>query len=101
MRHEGTSYIFATQDVGSIPSAIRRFLTTRFVFNLGTRENVDDLLKIAPEFDGYDLQQMQPGTCLVQSTESISGVFRKPRVVLIRPRVTKHGGASRIFSNDK
>lgn len=101
MRHEGTSYIFATQDVGSIPSAIRRFLTTRFVFNLGTRENVDDLLKIAPEFEGYDLQQMQPGTCLVQSTESISGVFRKPRIVLIRPRVTKHGGTSRIFSGEK
>src|SRR5207248_3633716 len=31
MRHEGTSYVFATQDVGSIPTQISRFLTTRFV----------------------------------------------------------------------
>jgi hypothetical protein len=100
MRHEGTTYIFATQDVGSIPSAIRRFLTTRFVFSLGTRENIDDLLKIAPEFDGYDLQQMQPGQCLVQSTESINNIFRKPRIVQIRPRVTRHGGTSRIFTKD-
>jgi DNA helicase HerA-like ATPase len=98
MRHEGTSYTFATQDVSSIPSAIRRFITTRFVFNLGTRENVEDLVKFAPEFDGHDLQRMEPGYCLVQANQSVQGVFRRPRVVYVRPRVTQHGGASRIFS---
>lgn len=101
MRHEGTSYIFATQDVGSIPMAVRRFLTTRFVFSLGTQENINDLLKIAPEFEGYDLLQMQPGQCLVQSTESVNGIFRRPRSLQVRPRVTQHGGTTRIFSQQK
>ena len=55
MNHEGTSYIFATQDDRSIPLAIRHFITTRFVFGLGTRENVDDLIQFAPEFKGQQL----------------------------------------------
>jgi DNA helicase HerA-like ATPase len=98
MRHEGTSYIFATQDVRSIPLAIRRFITTRFVFSLGTRENVDDLVRFAPEFKGQQLLGMPPGYCLAQANQSIDNVFERPRVVHIRPRVTKHGGATQIFS---
>ncbi|MCB8951400.1 MAG: ATP-binding protein [Ardenticatenales bacterium] len=98
MRHEGTSYVFATQDVGSIPLAIRRFITTRFVFDLGTRENVEDLLKFAPEFSDYPLQGMHPGECFVQTHQSTNNVFARPRVINVRPRVTHHGGASRIFS---
>jgi len=98
MRHEGTSYVFATQDVGSIPLAIRRFLTTRFVFNLGTRENIEDLIRSSPAFEGYDLMRMEPGKCLVQANESVNGIFSRPRLIQVRPRVTQHGGASRIFS---
>lgn len=100
MRHEGTSYIFATQDVGSIPLAIRRFITTKFVFSLGTRENVEDLLKFAPEFKEREQQLMGiiSGHCFIQSGQSISNLFGRPRLVKIRPRVTQHGGASRIFT---
>ena len=99
MRHEGTSYAFATQDVGAIPLAIRRFITTRFVFSLGTRENADDLSRFAPEYKGYDLLGMPAGSCLVQANLSIEKLFDRPRVVSIRPRVTQHGGATRIFSH--
>ena len=97
MRHEGTTYVFATQDVGSIPSGISRFVTTRFVFNLGTRENVQDLEGLAPEFRGLRLLDMKPGHCLVQSNTSTQGLFARPREIRVRPRVTSHGGASRIF----
>ncbi|MBW3599061.1 MAG: hypothetical protein KY475_17550 [Planctomycetes bacterium] len=97
MRHEGTSYIFATQDVGSIPSGISRFVTSRFVFNLGTRENVQDLEGVAPEFRGLRLLDMKPGHCLVQSNTSTQGLFARPREIRVRPRATSHGGASRIF----
>jgi DNA helicase HerA-like ATPase len=97
MRHEGTSYVFATQDVGSIPRAVCRFINTWFVFNLGTRENVEDLVRVAPEFRDYDLRRMEPGRCLVQALESSSGVFARPRMIHVRPRVTQHGGTSRIF----
>ena len=101
MRHEGTSYVFATQDVGSIPHQIRRFITTRFVFGLGTRDNVNDLVRFAPEFANLPLQQLAPGTCYVQSTPSQRNLFARPRLVQVRPRVTQHGGASRIFSDPK
>lgn len=98
MRHEGTSYIFATQDVKSIPLTIRRFITTRFVFSLGTRENVDDLIRFAPEFKDQQLFGMQPGYCLAQTNQSIGNIFERPRLVHVRPRITQHGGASQIFS---
>ena len=97
MRHEGTSYVFATQDVGSIPLPIRRFITTRFVFSLGTRDNVDDLVRFAPEFAKLRLQQLAPGTCYIQSIPSQRDLFARPRLIQVRPRVTQHGGTSRIF----
>lgn len=100
MRHEGTTYVFATQDVGSIPSGISRFVTTRFVFNLGTRENVQDLEGLAPEFRGLRLLDMKPGHCLVQSNTSTQGLFARPREVRVRPRATQHGGASQIFTTN-
>ncbi|MGH7307092.1 MAG: hypothetical protein ACREK6_00185 [Candidatus Rokuibacteriota bacterium] len=98
MRHEGTSYVFATQDVRSIPSGISRFVTTRFVFNLGTRENVQDLEGVAPEFRGHRLLDMKPGHCLAQSNTSTQGLFAVPRQIRVRPRATQHGGAARIFT---
>jgi DNA phosphorothioation-dependent restriction protein DptH len=98
MRHEGTSYIFATQDVASIPMGINRFLATRFVFDLGTRENVLDLEQAAPEFRGYALQNIKPGFCLLQANLSTGGIFTHPREIRVRPRVTQHGGGTRIFS---
>ncbi len=98
IRHEGTSYIFATQDVGSIPTEIQRFVSTKFVFGLGSRQNVDDLLQFAPEFRGLDLVSLAPGTCFVQATTSSRNLFTQPKLVKIRPRVTAHGGGTRIFS---
>ena len=94
MRHEGTSYVFATQDVGSIPPQIRRFITTKFVFSLGTRDNLNDLVRFAPEFANLPLQQLAPGTCYVQSIPSQRNFFARPRLVQVRPRVTQHGGTS-------
>lgn len=100
MRHEGTSYVFATQDVASIPTAIQRFITTKFVFSLGTRQNINDLIRFAPEFKNQQMTGISPGHCLIQSSESIGNLFARPRLVRIRPRVTQHGGTSRIFSTD-
>lgn len=98
MRHEGTSYVFATQDVSSIPLQIRRFITTKFIFSLGTRDNVTDLVRFAPEFSDLPLQQLAPGTCYVQAIPSQRNLFARPRLVQVRPRITQHGGTSRIFT---
>lgn len=101
MRHEGTSYVFASQDVRSIPTGVSRFLSTRFVFDLGTRENLQDLEQVAPEFRGFQLTGIQPGHCYVQAGTSIGNLFGRPREILVRPRVTQHGGRSQIFTVDK
>jgi len=98
MRHEGTSYVFASQDVQSIPSGVSRFLGTRFVFDLGTRDNVQGLEQVAPEFRGYRLTGIQPGRCYVQATASIGNLFSRPREIRVRPRATQHGGRSQIFT---
>lgn len=98
MRHEGSTYVFATQDVGSIPANIRRFITTKFVFSLGTHENVEDLTKFAPDYANINIQNIPTGECIIHANESSQGVFARPRRVKIRPRVTLHGGTSRIFN---
>lgn len=101
MRHEGSSYVFATQDVASVPTSIRRHLGTNFVFSLETRDNIADIAKAAPEFAGLKLQHLESGTCYATSTRSTDSVFRSPRLVAVRPRVTAHGGQSRIFDGDE
>lgn len=98
MRHEGSSYVFATQDVASIPSSVRRFVTTNFVFGLGTNQNAQDMVNFAPEFSEMDLIRRDPGTCLIQANRSTERLFSKPKEVIVRPRVSQHGGASRIHT---
>jgi hypothetical protein len=101
MRHEGTSYVFASQDVQSIPTGVSKFLSTRFVFDLGTRENLQSLEQVAPEFRGFRLTGIQPGHCYVQASTSIGNLFSRPREIRVRPRVTEHGGRSQIFTVDQ
>jgi len=97
-RHEGATYLFATQDVRSIPGMVRRWIQTKIVFNLGTHQNAGDLVRFAPGFKGCDLLAMPTGQCLVSSNRSLNQVFREPQLVEARPRVTKHGGGTKIFS---
>lgn len=97
MRHEGTSYVFATQDVDSIPEEVRRFITTTFVFELGTRQNVNDLIsRFGKVYEGESLLSRETGSCLIQANKSTNDIMAKPRDVIIRPRVTSHGGETRI-----
>jgi DNA helicase HerA-like ATPase len=98
MRHEGTSYVFATQDASSIPSNISRFLSTLFVFDMGTQENSEDLVRLSGSFADENLVGMKPGKCLVKSNLSSQRFFNKPREIDVRPRATQHGGRSRIYS---
>lgn len=103
MRHEGTSYLFATQDVKSVPPEIRRFIATQFVFNLGTSQNIVDLKKHDEGFRGLNEKaflNLEPGHCLVKSSKSTQDIFRTPRIVRVRPRASKHGGRSRVFLDD-
>lgn len=100
MRHDGTSYVFATQDVESIPLDIRRFINNKFVFSLGSRQNAEDLLRFAPEFKNQQIMRIPAGYCMIQTDQSVGDMFEYPRLVHIRPRMTQHGGVSQIFSTN-
>lgn len=99
MRHRGATYVFATHDIRSIPQNVSRWIGTKFVFSLGSQQNVEDLVRFTPEFRYSDLINLQSGHCLVSSSNSLNGIFREPRLVRIRPRVTRHGGTTRIYSS--
>jgi len=98
IRHEGTSYIFATQDAASVPREIQRHIGTKFVFGLGSHQNVQDLADFAPEFARLNLTEIPSGQCFVQSTMSFRNFFLQPRALRVRPRATSHGGGTRVFS---
>ena len=70
------------------------------MFDLGTRENIQDLEQVAPEFRGMRLTGIEPGHCYVQANPSIGNIFARPKEMLVRPRITQHGGRSQIFNVD-
>ncbi len=99
MRHNGMTYVFATQDVRSVPQSVSRWIGNKFVFGLGSRQNVEDMNRFAPEFRDVDLLNIGRGECLVSASDSLNGIFQRPQLIRVRPRVTKHGGTTRIFSS--
>jgi hypothetical protein len=99
MRHNGMTYLFATQDVRSVPQSVSRWIGNKFVFGLGSRQNVEDMNRFAPEFRDVDLLNIGRGECLVSASDSLNGIFQRPQLMRVRPRVTKHGGTTRVFSS--
>lgn len=98
MRHNGMTYLFATQDVRSIPQNVSRWIGTKFVFGLGSKQNMDDMVRFAPEFREHNLLNLGRGECFVSSSYSLNGIFHQPQLLRVRPRITRHGGTTRIFS---
>jgi energy-coupling factor transporter ATP-binding protein EcfA2 len=99
MRHEGASYVFATQDVESLPDGILKFLDTAFVFGMGTARNQADLAAaIGPMRElGDRVLRIEKGQCYAWCQSSQSGLYAVPRKLSIRPRVTRHGGVTQTF----
>jgi hypothetical protein len=99
LRHEGASYIFATQDVASLPPGILKFLDTAFVFGMGTARNQADLAAaFAPMRElGDRVLKVEKGQCYAWAQSSASDLFSVPRRVFVRPRVSRHGGGTQTF----
>jgi hypothetical protein len=100
IRHDGMSFIFASQYPTRIPSTIFRYLLTRFMFKIPDQKEIDHLRNVAPSLQalapqalaGLDLEQ---GLCFVQTDDDCSDPnLRTPQIVRIRPRCTLHSGAT-------
>ena len=99
MRHEGNSYIFATQTINSLPKNILKRLANIIAFKLSTQDNVKELIATQDKFriNEDDLLGMEKGTAYIYSSNSDNSYFSEPRKVKFRPRSSKHGGESRIY----
>ncbi len=101
IRHDGLSFVLASQFPDRIPKRIFKYLSTRLVFNLPHQEAIDYLKKSAPNLAslparGVSNLQTEKGLCYIQSDDHVSDPdLRTPQLLEVRPRCTQHGGATR------
>lgn len=79
--------------------SVRKAIETQFVFDLGTPRNAADLKKEYQQYKDVDVNSLEQGHAYVTSTDSTDNLFSKPREIIVRPRVTRHGGQTQIFNN--
>ena len=99
MRHKGTSILVASQDPPSVPVALielssqillHRFNSPAWLKHIQKANAA--LLGLTPE----QLARLQPGEAFVWSSKASDAHFSKEAVkVLLRPRATLHGGATK------
>jgi Cdc6-like AAA superfamily ATPase len=100
IRHDGMSFILASQFPERIPERIFKYLTTRFIFKLPTANAINYLKKAAPNLKTLSLKQvanlgLEKGLCLVQSDEDRTDPsLGTPQLLQVRPRLSQHGGAT-------
>jgi hypothetical protein len=100
MRHDGVSFVLATQEPKKIPGRVFRFLLTRLIFKLTAQESLAYLKSQSVNLKGLDNGivgnlDLEQGVCFVQSDDSVSDeCLKSPQRLLVRPRCTQHGGAT-------
>jgi hypothetical protein len=98
IRHDGLSFILASQFPDRIPASIFKYLLTRMIFKLPDQKAIDYLRKAAPNLSGLSPQKvsnldLEQGICFVQTDDDCTDtLLRFPQLVAIRPRCTLHGG---------
>lgn len=100
IRHDGLSFVLASQFPERIPERIFKYLLTRLIFKLPTKKAISYVRKAAPNLDtlspdrvaNLDLEQ---GVCFVQTDDDCSDpLLKSPTLLEVRPRCTQHGGAT-------
>jgi hypothetical protein len=100
IRHDGLSFVLASQFPERIPKEIFRYLLTRIIFKLPTTEAINYLRSAAPNLQGLvpkkianlDLEQ---GVCFIQTDDDCTDAsLRTPQALEVRPRCSLHGGAT-------
>lgn len=100
IRHDGLSFVVATQFPETIPESIFKFLLTRFIFQLPTTKAINHLKKASPNLETLSKKDisnlgLEKGICYLQTDEDCTdNLMRTAQLVEVRPRCTLHGGAT-------
>lgn len=98
IRHDGLSFILASQFPERIPAAIFKYLLTRFIFKLPSLQAINFVRKAASNLDCLSPQRvsnldLEQGVCFVQTDDDCTdSLLKVPQLLTIRPRCTQHGG---------
>jgi hypothetical protein len=100
IRHDGLSFVLASQFPERIPENILRFFDTRFIFKLPTEKAIAYLKRSAPNLKTLSQKQvanlgLEKGMCFVQTDNDCTDPdLRSPQLLEVRPRCSQHGGAT-------
>ena len=98
IRHDGLSFILASQFPERIPATIFKYLLTRFIFKLPTLAAINYIRKAAPNLDCLSPQRvsnldLEQGVCFIQTDDDCTdSLLKVPQLLAVRPRCTLHGG---------
>jgi len=101
IRHDGLSFILASQFPERIPQTILKYLLTRMIFKITDQKSINSLRGSAPNLSGLSPIQVsnlntEAGECFLQSDDDCTDVLlRKPQLFAVRPRCSQHGGATK------
>jgi hypothetical protein len=100
IRHDGLSFVLASQFPEKIPENIFKYLLTRLVFKLPNQKAINTVRRAAPNLEMLSPQQvsnlgLEAGMCLIQTDDDCNDTTLKvPQLIMVRPRCSQHGGAT-------
>jgi hypothetical protein len=96
MRHRGTSVVIASQNPPSVPREVIELSQIVFAHAFSSPTWLDHIKKVQTSFSELvpsNLARLRAGQAYVWAAGNER--FRKPQRVIVRPRATRHGGATR------
>lgn len=99
MRHKGTSILVASQDPPSVPVSLIELSTQIIMHKFNSPAWLKHVQKANASLTGITADQMtrlNPGEAYVWSSKATDSAFSQSTTKIVcRPRVTRHGGATR------
>jgi hypothetical protein len=98
IRHDGMSFVLASQFPDRIPPRIFKYLLTRLIFKTSDRKAIEAIRKAAPNLEALSAQQvsnldLEQGVCFVQTDDDCTdSLLKVPQLLAVRPRCSMHGG---------
>ncbi len=98
IRHDGLSFILASQYPDGIPQSVFKYLLTRIILKLPHSKSIDYVRKAAPNLEGLSPQavsdlDLEQGVCFIQTDDDCTDPLLKvPQRLRIRPRCALHAG---------
>jgi hypothetical protein len=98
IRHDGMSFVLASQFPDRIPDRIFKYLLTRLIFKTSDQKAINAIRRAAPGLESLSAQRvsnldLEQGVCFIQTDDDCTDSLLKiPQPLLIRPRCSMHGG---------